>query len=49
MSSDIGINVEQIKGFSDENLNLSFNVAKDAAHLVEGSRKVKDILLTFKV
>ncbi|MFY8326217.1 methyl-accepting chemotaxis protein [Pseudoalteromonas sp. ZZD1] len=49
VSSDIGINVEQIKGFSDENLNLSFNVAKDAAHLVEGSRKVKDILLTFKV
>lgn len=49
VSSDIGINVEQIKSFSDENLNLSFNVAKDAAHLVEGSRKVKDILLTFKV
>ncbi|MCQ8877805.1 methyl-accepting chemotaxis protein [Pseudoalteromonas shioyasakiensis] len=49
VSGDIGVNVEQIKGFSDENLSLSFNVAKDAAHLVEGSSKVKDILHTFKV
>ncbi|WP_064435692.1 methyl-accepting chemotaxis protein [Pseudoalteromonas neustonica] len=49
VSGDIGENVKQIKGFSDENLALSFNVAKDAAQLVEGSRKVNDILLTFKV
>ena len=49
VSNDIGNNVSQIKGVGDENLNLSFNVAKGAAELVEGSRKVNDLLLTFKV
>lgn len=49
VSSDIGNNITQIKGLSDENLSLSFNVAKEAAELVEGSRKVNDLLLTFKV
>ena len=49
VSTDIRENVESIKGHSEENLKLSFNVAKDAAGLVEGSRKVNDMLLTFKV
>ena len=49
VSLDISDNITQIKGYSDENLTLSFNVAKGAAQLVEGSRKVNDILLTFKV
>jgi aerotaxis receptor len=49
VSGDISNNIEQIKGFSDENLNMSYKVAKDAAHLVEGSAKVRDILQTFKV
>jgi aerotaxis receptor len=49
VSNDIANNVTQIKGFSDENLHLSFNVAKGAAELVDGSRKVNDLLLTFKV
>ena len=47
VSSDIGGNVTQIKELGDDNLNLSFNVAKGAAELVEGSRKVNDLLLTF--
>ena len=49
VSTDIRENVESIKGHSEENLKLSYNVAKDAAGLVEGSRKVNDMLLTFKV
>ncbi len=49
VSADIRENVESIKGHSEENLKLSYNVAKDAAGLVEGSRKVNDMLLTFKV
>ncbi|TMN71543.1 chemotaxis protein [Pseudoalteromonas sp. S1727] len=49
VSTEIGSNITHIKSYSDENLTLSFNVAKDAAHLVEGSRKVNDILLTFKI
>ncbi|GAB0110387.1 MULTISPECIES: methyl-accepting chemotaxis protein [Pseudoalteromonas] len=49
VSTDIGSNVTQIKGLGDDNLALSFNVAKGAAELVEGSRKVNDLLLTFKV
>ena len=46
---DIGTNVEQIKNLGDDNLNLSFNVARGAAELVEGSRKINDLLLTFKI
>ena len=49
VSLDISDNITQIKSYSDENLTLSFNVASGAAQLVEGSRKVNDILLTFKV
>jgi len=49
VSNDISHNVTQIKSFSDNNLSLSFNVATGAAELVEGSRKVNDLLLTFKV
>ena len=49
VSKDIGSNVEKIKGLGDENLQLSFSVAHGAAELVEGSRKVNDLLLTFKV
>lgn len=49
VSTEIGSNITHIKSHSDENLTLSFNVATDAAQLVEGSRKVNDILLTFKV
>jgi len=49
VSVDIRTNVDSIKGHSEENLKLSYNVAKDAAGLVEGSRKVNDMLLTFKV
>lgn len=49
VSSDIANNVSQIKELGDDNLNLSFNVAKGAAELVDGSRKVNDLLLTFKV
>ena len=49
VSNDISNNVSQIKGFGDNNLSLSFNVAKGAAELVEGSRRVSDLLLTFKV
>lgn len=48
VSSDIGNSLSSIKDHSDENLNLSFNVAKEAAELVEGSRKVNDLVLTFK-
>nr|WP_231613246.1 PAS domain-containing methyl-accepting chemotaxis protein [Pseudoalteromonas sp. SWXJZ94C] len=49
VSSDIGANVTQIKELGDSNLSLSFNVAKGSAELVEGSRKVNDLLLTFRV
>ena len=49
VSHDIGTNVEQIKNLGDDNLNLSFNVARGAAELVEGSRKINDLLLTFKI
>ena len=49
VSKDIGSNVEKIKGLGDDNLQLSFSVARGAAELVEGSRKVNDLLLTFKV
>ncbi|WP_033017145.1 PAS domain-containing methyl-accepting chemotaxis protein [Pseudoalteromonas sp. BSi20652] len=49
VSNDISNNVSQIKDLGDSNLNLSFNVAKGAAELVDGSRKVSDLLLTFKV
>ena len=49
VSADIRENVDSIKEHSEENLKLSYNVAKDAAGLVEGSRKVNDMLLTFKV
>lgn len=49
VSCDIGNSLNSIKGHSDENLALSFNVAKEAAELVEGSRKVNDLVLTFKV
>ncbi len=49
VSTDIRKNIESIKGHSEKNLKLSYNVAKDAAGLVEGSRKVNDMLLTFKV
>ena len=49
VSRDIGCNVEKIKGLGDDNLQLSYSVAHGAAELVEGSRKVNDLLLTFKV
>lgn len=49
VSHDISNNVDQIKTLGDNNLTLSFNVAHDAAELVEGSRKINDLLLTFKV
>lgn len=49
VSNDISNNVTDIKAFGDNNLSLSFEVAKGAAELVEGSRKVNDLLLTFKV
>ncbi|WP_404340650.1 methyl-accepting chemotaxis protein [Pseudoalteromonas mariniglutinosa] len=49
VSNNIGDNLISVKGHSDENLTLSFNVAKEAAQLVEDSRKVNDLLLTFKV
>lgn len=48
VSLEISNNLSQIKSYSDENLNLSFNVAKDAAELVDGARKVSDLVLTFK-
>jgi aerotaxis receptor len=49
VSNEISNNVSQIKDFGDNNLSLSFNVAKGAAELVEGSCRVNDLLLTFKV
>ena len=49
VSTDISNNVTEIKSFSDENLSSSFEVAKSAAELVDGSRKVNDLLLTFKI
>jgi aerotaxis receptor len=49
VSNDISNNVTDIKAFGDNNLSLSFEVAKGAAELVEGSRKVNNLLLTFKV
>ncbi|MFP3830756.1 hypothetical protein SB762_32865, partial [Pseudomonas sp. SIMBA_021] len=44
VSNDISNNVTDIKAFGDNNLSLSFEVAKGAAELVEGSRKVNDLL-----
>ncbi len=49
VSQDISRNVARIKDLGDDNLALSFNVAKEAAELVDGSRKVNDLLLTFKI
>ena len=49
VSHDIANNVDNIKEVSNENLALSFDVAKDAAELVAGSQKVSNLLYTFKV
>ncbi|MBQ4833051.1 PAS domain-containing protein [Pseudoalteromonas sp. MMG010] len=49
VSQDISNNITDIKSLGDNNLTLSFNVAKDAAELVDGSRKVNDMILTFKI
>ena len=49
VSHDIANNVDNIKEVSNENLALSFDVAKDAAELVAGSQKVNNLLYTFKV
>lgn len=49
VSHDIANNVEKIKHVSNDNLSLSYDVAKDAAQLVEGAQKVNNLLYTFKV
>jgi aerotaxis receptor len=48
VSSDINSNINNIRTYSNENLQLSYGVAKDAAQLVESAEKIRGLLLTFK-
>ncbi|WP_462174292.1 methyl-accepting chemotaxis protein [Pseudoalteromonas xiamenensis] len=48
VSTDINSNINNIREFSAENLELSFGVARDAAQLVESAERIKGLLMTFK-
>ncbi|MBQ4848757.1 PAS domain-containing methyl-accepting chemotaxis protein [Pseudoalteromonas sp. MMG012] len=49
VSTDINTNINTISNHGEENLQLSYKVAEDAAKLVNSAEKVNGMLLTFKV
>lgn len=49
VSIEVNDNINKISGHGAENLNLSYQVAEDAAKLVDSANKISGMLLTFKV